>query len=140
MFLLKSCTPRDGIWGYIINGSWAGMIRSVMKGDADFICASLTLTTLRQTVVDYLHPIGTETMAMFIKREGLEEYSWLTFSRPFRNDLWYVLLINAIFVLAAVKILQAYYSSGTMWDWRFYCTLFFCFINRHAAFFSIVLS
>ena len=85
--------------------------------------------------MDYLHPIGTETMAMFIKREGLEEYSWLTFSRPFRNDLWYVLLINAIFVLAAVKILQAYYSSGTMWDWRFYCTLFFCFINGHAAFF-----
>ncbi len=102
---------RDGQWGHVVNGTWNGMISSVLKDEADFIMASLTYTLHRFTVIDYLYPIGKETPIMVIKRGGLEEVSWLTFFKPFRNNVWYMLLLNTVFLLVCVTLLKFHYAK-----------------------------
>ena len=49
---------RDRRWGVFRNGSWDGMISSLVKGEADYILASVTLTAERSAAVDYLLPLG----------------------------------------------------------------------------------
>ncbi len=95
----------------MVNGTWTGMISSVLKNEADFIMASLTYTLHRFTVIDYLYPIGKETPIMVIKRGGLEEVSWLTFFKPFRNDVWYMLLLNTVVLLVCVTLLKVHYAK-----------------------------
>ncbi len=85
------------------------MIRSLLNNESDLIAASMTINTLRHDVVDYLHPIGTETPILVIKRNSAEEYDWLTFFRPFTNQVWYFLLSNCVVLLAAVKLIEVWY-------------------------------
>ncbi len=77
---------EDRVWGGDLeNGSFYGMVGDVSRGTMDLLGASLTLKVGRARGVAYLHPIGTETYALFIpsteryiiektffhKREGL---------------------------------------------------------------------
>ncbi len=52
----------DGYWGSLdkSTGEWSGMIRNLVKGDAEVAWSDLTLTLDRNTAVDYLLPIYTD--------------------------------------------------------------------------------
>ena len=63
-FLLKRV---DGGWGSLKNGSWNGLVRTVLKGEADLIGGSLTLRSDRAEVLNYLIPIGRSFNGVFIK-------------------------------------------------------------------------
>ncbi len=111
-FTLSLFMREDKLWGHVWpNGSWSGMISTLLKGEADFILASATLNPQRFTVVDFLHPIGRESIAVFVTEDSYEEHGWLSFLYPFRPDLWMVLLFNMFFVLIAYKSFEVFYCS-----------------------------
>ena len=61
----------DRVWGGgHDNGSFYGMIDDVHRGHVDLISASVTLKISRAKGVTYLHPIGTETYALFVPTMG----------------------------------------------------------------------
>ncbi len=65
----------DRKWGDMHpNGSFYGMINDVNQGHMDLISASVTIKHSRAKGVKYLHPIGTETYALFIPTTGRLEY------------------------------------------------------------------
>ncbi|XP_059096595.1 glutamate receptor ionotropic, kainate glr-3-like [Tigriopus californicus] len=102
---------RDLNWGNKVNGTWSGMVSTLLKGEADFIGASLTLTPTRFEAVDYLLPIGRETYAIFIKTSAQEDFDWKVFILPFSTGLWQFLLFNALIMVLAVKALERYHIS-----------------------------
>ncbi len=69
---------------------------------------------MRFTAIDYLLPVGVETPSMVIKKNGLENFTWLTYLKPFRTDLWYLLVFNCIFVVVSVRVMKSnYFASAT---------------------------
>jgi len=54
------------------NSTWSGMIGDLMSGDCDLVSASLTMSPERANVVDFAHPVGTETYGIFVSAQGLE--------------------------------------------------------------------
>ncbi len=103
---------RDNGWGHPVNGSWTGMIRTLLMGEADFISASLTMSTIRLSAINYLLPVGSETSGMIIKKDGLEEYSWLTFFVPLQNIVWYFLLANCIVLVLFMRLIETHYACN----------------------------
>ena len=78
------------------------MVGSLVKGDADLIAASLTLTPKRFEALNYLIPIGTETFGLFIPEAAHAEILDFTgFFGPFSTPLWIWLMLNAL-VLAII--------------------------------------
>ena len=117
-FTLKRRT--DESWGRRFKNeqnqiSWNGMIGSLLEKKADFIAASLTMRQVRQKVIDYLIPIGTETRALFIKRKHPEELAWRSYFYPFSYAIWPILfgltltaLIVALLLSERLSISEAF--------------------------------
>ncbi len=61
----------DRQWGgRYDNGTFYGMVDDIYKSNADMIGSSLTLKPGRAAAVAYLHPMGTETYALFVRSTG----------------------------------------------------------------------
>ncbi len=105
---------RDQEWGRILNGSWTGMIRTLLLKEADFIAASLTMNPMRFSVINYLHPIGTETPSMIIATDGSAIFSWQTYFEPFQSNVWYCLIINTMVLTICTWLLRSYYTQQNL--------------------------
>jgi hypothetical protein len=75
---------------------WQGMISDLLGGDADLISASLTITPLRATAVDYLPAMGLEKHSLVLEIASIEDVSWRTFGMQFRANLWIVVTACSI--------------------------------------------
>ncbi len=96
------------------NGSWTGMIGNLLRGEADFVAASVTVTAKRHEVVDFLHPLGSETIAAYLPAaRSFERREWLSFLYPLRREVWLGLLVNCIVVLMILKLLEGFSSIKT---------------------------
>ncbi len=69
------------------------MAENLLRGEAQLIAASLTITPQRSTVLDFLPVIGTEDYVLWLYNSGVEDISWRTFVVQFKPDLWYVILV-----------------------------------------------
>ena len=87
------------------NGSWMGMISSLIKKDMDFAAASFTYTLERSEVVNFLPRMGLETFAIFIKKNAIEELSWRTYFFPFSTDVWFALGFCSIFIFMVHELI-----------------------------------
>ena len=114
-FTAKLWMRKDGNFGRPYNGTWNGMIGNIVRAEADFIVASVTETAKCFEAVDFLHPMGAETIASYILRQGLERREWLSFLYPLNTEVWTYLLINSIVLLLALKGLEVYYYGRTAW-------------------------
>ena len=112
-FSLALHRRADKKWGSLVEGELNGMVSTLHKGEADFLCTSLTLSPERFRGVHYLLPVGTNTYAVFIlKADAAEVTSWTAFVRPFAMDVWRILLVNALVFLVAVKAVETAYDLG----------------------------
>ncbi len=115
-YSLTRIMRQDGLWGHKWpgNGSWSGMLSNLLKGEADFILGSFTLTPERIAAIDYLHPLAMETIAVYILNDAYEVHGWLSYLYPFRNDLWWAMMFIAIIVTIAYKSLDVHYGRQKM--------------------------
>ena len=61
----------DRTWGSRYdNGSFYGMVEDVHRGHVDLIGSSMTMEPDRAEGINFLHPIGIETYALFVPAIG----------------------------------------------------------------------
>ena len=81
------------------------MVGSLASGQADLVSTSLSVTLERSPAVDYGPPLGLETHALVVGRAWrAEEWAWAAFLQPLTPALWTALALNAVVVMAAVKV------------------------------------
>ncbi len=97
------------------NGTWRGLLANVWgkTPDVDMVAASVALSLQRFEVADYLHPVGTETLALYVSSEEQGRREWLAFLYPLTEEVWWYLLLNAFMLLASMKILTAHNHGRT---------------------------
>nr|AXF48841.1 ionotropic receptor IR10 [Lobesia botrana] len=92
-------------WGYLINGSWTGILGDISQGKADLPGSVLVITKERMEQLDYLaflSPIDVK----FIFREPPLSYQNNLYLLPFKTSVWFCigpfvgLLIFAMYVNA----------------------------------------
>lgn len=110
-FTYESCRRFDEQWGTWINGTTTGMIDNLQKNEADLIGTSVTLNPERYHVVDYLHPLGTETYAIYIGNPKSETADWRLYSVPFSFELWGFLVCTAFALALTIRIVEFFYES-----------------------------
>ncbi|XP_044732050.1 glutamate receptor ionotropic, kainate 2-like isoform X2 [Chrysoperla carnea] len=70
-------------------GEWEGMLREVMDGRADLAITDLTITSARESVVDFTSPfmnLGISILYTKAKKMPPELFSFMS---PFSKELWY---------------------------------------------------
>ncbi len=91
------------------------MINDLLNDDADFLPCSFYLTPSRLSAVDFLFPLGHDTMTLFVwTGEGHGDAFVLgTFIDPFRPALW-ALLVSTSLVITTLAVVQRMYEK-----WRY---------------------
>ena len=106
-----TCTikyPKDKNFGTIANDKWNGMVGELLRDEADFgeltsshnkifeyifesldfsVAASLTITSIRNTVIDFAIPIITTPHALFIKNPE-DSINLMAYVNPMQWTAW----------------------------------------------------
>ena len=99
----------DGKWGgRNENGTWNGMIKELHEGRSDVALCLFAISKARSEVVDFSSPLIETDIGLFIKYPERES-SWMTFIRPFKQELWFSL---AGLLMVFAMILSLTYHLG----------------------------
>ena len=66
----------------------------------------------RSEVIDFLHPLGTETLVLLMLKHPIEEFAWIAYALPFRTNVWLFLFLNSIPVFITFQLFH-YYSENS---------------------------
>ena len=98
---------HDNNWGRNINGSWNGMIGNILKGDVDILGSSFTYSLERYEVIDYIFPMVSQAVGLFIHDSGLHDgFAWELYFKPFSWSVWGSLLVITICVSLFYRLLK----------------------------------
>ncbi|XP_061114620.1 probable glutamate receptor [Conger conger] len=108
---------KDGKYGSVQpeTGQWSGMIGEVIRGEADLAVAPLTITALRERVVDMTTPF-MQTGISFILRKDMvrkDEGGYFHFLCPFSTEAWVGIL--AAYLVTALSMCIAARLSPCEW-------------------------
>jgi hypothetical protein len=91
----------DGMWGSKREeGGWSGMVGEVMRGEAHLAMSGITISSSRQTAVDFTFPHWMESSAIAIK---LYPHKWQYFITPLKPLVWLILIALPL-ILAPVSL------------------------------------
>ena len=88
------------------NDEWTGMVRELMDLKADLAVASLTISYVREQVIDFTKPFMNLGISILFKRPLKKNPSLFSFLTPLSFEIWvyvfaaYVLVSLLLFVLA----------------------------------------
>ncbi|KAK2576493.1 hypothetical protein KPH14_005819 [Odynerus spinipes] len=112
---------RGKTWGYLINGTWNGIIADMIRGVVDISVTPFQYKMARLDVVEYTVQ-SYPARASFIFRHPKTNDARNVFLMPFTEDVWYLILIVGfiywILLLLTVKIELHYdnYSKNCTLD------------------------
>ncbi|XP_047363593.1 glutamate receptor ionotropic, kainate 2-like isoform X4 [Vespa velutina] len=97
----------DSVYGSYINktGKWSGMIGKIMAGRADLAITDLTITSDRESAVDFTMPFMNLGISILFKKPTKATPSLFSFLSPFSNDVWLCLLASYIFVSVLFSVI-----------------------------------
>jgi len=78
-------------YGVIVNGSWDGLIKELLVGNADLIVADLTVTEQRRSAIDFTGPYLDLGLSLLVPKPVNDVNVWI-FLSPFSSELWFGLL------------------------------------------------
>ncbi|KAM7411001.1 hypothetical protein PAMA_021127 [Pampus argenteus] len=113
-FKYKVHLVKDNRYGAMdSNGTWNGMIGEILRGEADLAVASLTLTSVREQVVEMTTPFMQTGIGFILHKGVASEESTFSLLSPFSTDMWMSLLIA--FLLTGLCIFLVGRISPTEW-------------------------
>lgn len=86
---------KDGVHGIPIDaakGQWNGLIGEIMSGAADIALVDLTITSKRESAVDFTHPFMYTGISILFKKPTQKETSLFSFLSPFSMVVWVYVL------------------------------------------------
>uniref|UniRef100_A0A8C5S3G1 Glutamate receptor n=1 Tax=Laticauda laticaudata TaxID=8630 RepID=A0A8C5S3G1_LATLA len=115
-FKYKVSIVKDGKYGTLgSNGSWLGMIGEVVRKEADLAVAPLTITSVREDVVDFTQPFLHTGIGILLQKEAaLEEASLFHFLTPFTKETWASILLA--YLLSSLCLFLAGRMSPSEWN------------------------
>ena len=122
-FQIDYTSPPDGDWGTVVNGSWTGLIKQLMDGDADIAIGCVTITSAREKVVDFTIPY-MQDMLTFISPLPKEVPHWNTLVKPFGYYIWLSIIVGLIVITIFIWFLlleNRSYSTILLYCFRFLC-------------------
>ncbi|XP_014608313.1 PREDICTED: glutamate receptor ionotropic, kainate 2-like [Polistes canadensis] len=97
----------DSVYGSYINktGKWSGMLGKIIEGRADLAITDLTITSDRESAVDFTMPFMNLGISILYQRPTKAPPSFFSFLSPFSNDVWICLLGVFIFVSVLFSVI-----------------------------------
>lgn len=109
--------PSDKKYGMLVNGSWTGMMKDVLNGDAD-IAGPLTLTYNRSMFVEFSVPVASIGPVIVMKRPVAGKPSFeenlAKLLTPFEFSVW-LMSVLALLVTGTVLYIIAHFNP---YEWR----------------------
>ncbi|KAF5301502.1 hypothetical protein FQR65_LT08805 [Abscondita terminalis] len=102
-FKYKIILQEDGLYG-IENPrtkEWNGMLGEIRAGRADFAITDLTITSERESAVDFTMPFMNLGISILYRKPEPVPPSLFTFAYPFSGEVW--ILMAASYVLVSVS-------------------------------------
>ncbi|XP_074654730.1 putative glutamate receptor [Tubulanus polymorphus] len=113
----------DGKFGSKINEThWSGMVGEVMSGAADVAVAPLTITSQRESVVDFTRPFLQLGLTMLmnrrdvIRKDRTELGNLSYFFNPFSSWVWLLILLS--WLVVSLVLLAHNYLNPYEWGYR----------------------
>lgn len=114
-FKYKLHLVKDNRYGAMDSaGNWNGMIGEVIRGEADLAVAPLTITAVREQVVDMTTPFMQTGIGFILSKDAASEQSTFSLLSPFSTDTWIGVLIA--FLLTGLCIFLVGRISPTEWS------------------------
>ncbi|XP_012934736.1 glutamate receptor ionotropic, delta-1, partial [Aplysia californica] len=87
--LYEIVEPPDRLWGAPeSNGSWNGIVGMVMRGEIEFGVGPLTITGVRQSVIDFTSPYTEDGIGILTKRPDLDSEAMFRLFKPLQPIVW----------------------------------------------------
>ena len=74
------------------NGSWSGLVGDLISGNIDISVATLTMTTEREEVIDFVAPYFDQSGISILIRKKAPERNMFKFMTVLRPEVWYGIL------------------------------------------------
>lgn len=103
----------NNVYGSLKNGEWNGMIREVQDHKADMGICDLTITSSRQTAVDFTLPFMNTGISIVYKKPELPPPDLFSFMKPFSVEVW--LYVATAFL--GVTLLLYILSRVSPYEW-----------------------
>ena len=78
----------DGSYGSLKNGQWTGMIRELRTQKADMAVIDMSITSIRQTAVDFTMPYMNTGVGILYKKKPPPPQNLFSFLMPLSLDVW----------------------------------------------------
>ncbi|XP_033635111.1 glutamate receptor ionotropic, kainate 2-like [Asterias rubens] len=100
---------EDGNYGAEVDGTWNGMIGELISGKADLVVAPLTISYVREQVVDFSKPYMHLGITILYRVPMPQNPGVFSFLNPLSFDIWMYVVI-AFLVVALTMFLLARFS------------------------------
>jgi len=78
----------DGAYGSFKNGQWTGMIKQLRTQMADMAVIDMSITSIRQTAVDFTMPYMNTGVGILFKKDKPAPNNLFSFLQPLSLDVW----------------------------------------------------
>ncbi|XP_047013154.1 glutamate receptor ionotropic, kainate 3 [Ictalurus punctatus] len=106
----------DGKYGFQDDkGQWNGIIRELMEHRADLAVAPLTITFVREKVIDFSKPFLNTGISILYRRPNSTNTGFFSFLKPMTPDIWVYILL-AYLGVSCVLFVIARFSPYEWYD------------------------
>ncbi|CAK1547131.1 unnamed protein product [Leptosia nina] len=99
-------------WGYMLNGSYNGMVGDLVRGRAELAGTILFITTSRLDVLEYLMYPSPPT-PKFVFRQPPLSYQNNLFILPFKPVVW-LCILGLVMLLIVILLITAYWEHARL--------------------------
>uniref|UniRef100_A0A3P9ACM9 Glutamate receptor n=1 Tax=Esox lucius TaxID=8010 RepID=A0A3P9ACM9_ESOLU len=96
-------------------GQWNGMIKELMEHRADLAVAPLTITYLREKVIDFSKPFMSMGISILYRKPNTTNNGFFSFLNPMTPDIWVYILL-AYLGVSCVLFVIARFSPYEWYD------------------------
>ncbi|XP_066286133.1 glutamate receptor 4-like [Branchiostoma lanceolatum] len=115
-FTYKIHIVADGVYGSEneTTGKWNGMVGELIEGKADLAVAPLTITLVRERVIDFSKPYTSTGISIMIKKPQKSKPGVFSFLDPLAYEIWMCIL----FAYIGVSVVLFLVSRFSPYEWH----------------------
>ncbi|XP_026471820.1 uncharacterized protein LOC113376108 [Ctenocephalides felis] len=101
--------PKDNSFGVRArDGTWDGLVGDLASGETDMVVASLTMTSEREEVIDFVAPYFEQSGILIVMRKPVRQTSLFKFMTVLRLEVWLSIVGALVFTAIMIWFLDKY--------------------------------
>lgn len=104
----------DGLHGAYVNGKWNGMVGELIEKKADLAVAALSISFVREQVIDFTDPFLNLGISILYKRPAKKTPELFSFLSPLSPELW-IYMIGSFIIVAFMLFVVGRFSP---YEWH----------------------